>query len=338
MRVPLLLPLVVFLVLAAAGRAAPASDPVPPAASTPTDYLTYRDAWVLGLVEGITEFLPVSSTGHLIIANRALGLDDEAPLVDALGQTLWIKPPSAEDPEGEPLTLKAAADTYIVVIQVGAIAAIVFIFWPSLASILRGLAGRDPTGLPLLRNLLLAFFPVVVIGLAFDDWIDAHLFSIRTVMAALVVGAALMLAAEYWRKRRPAGHGANKGLSDLTPAEAIRIGCFQCLALWPGMSRSMVTMVGGYFCGLAPSRAAEFSFLVGLPVLGGAAVYKGWQSGGAMLALFGWGEMLVGGLVALVSAGIAVRFLVAYLQRFGLAAFAIYRVILAAALGIWMLD
>lgn len=295
--------------------------------------LTMWDAVVLGVVEGVTEFLPISSTGHLIIANRALGLDADTPLLDATGAPLWVTPPDADNPTGTPLTLKLAADTYIVVIQVGAILAVILIFWPSLQRILQGLAGRDAGGVRLLRNIALAFFPVVIVGLAVDDFIDRHLFSIPTVVAALVFGAGLMVYAERWRNQRGlSARTSTKDPADLTPTEAVRIGCVQCLALWPGMSRSMVTMIGGYFAGLAPAKAAEFSFLVGLPVLAGAAVYKALKSGPAMLALFGWSEMLVGCAVAAVSAAVSVRFLINYLQRFGLNAFAIYRVVLALAL------
>ena len=308
------------------------------AATDSTSLLSMRDAVVLGVVEGLTEFLPVSSTGHLIITNRALGLDRETPLHDQAGNPIWLETPSADNPSGTPVTLKLAADTYIVVIQVGAIAAVVFIFWSSLIGILRGLAGQNTDGLRLLRNLLLAFFPVVVVGLLFDDWIDTHLFSVATVIAALMSGALLMWLAERWRRQQTGFAFSAKEPADLTPREAVQIGLMQCLALWPGMSRSMVTMVGGYFCGLAPAKAAEFSFLVGLPVLGGAAVYKGWKAGPAMTALFGWPEMLVGGLVAAISAGLAVRFFLSYLQRFGLSAFAIYRVLLAICLALWMLD
>lgn len=320
----------------AVGAAPSSAEPLE--APAPVSRLSHRDAIVLGLVEGITEFLPISSTGHLIITNHALALDAEEPLLDASGQPLWLKPPSAEHPGGVPLTLKLAADTYIVVIQVGAIAAVVLIFWPQLMGILRGLMGRDPVGLRLLRNIALAFFPVVIFGLAIDDWIDAHLFSLTTVIAALVVGAGFMFGAERWRKGRPALLTSTKTPADLTPREAVQIGLVQCLALWPGMSRSMVTMVGGYFSGLPPAKAAEFSFLVGLPVLGGAAVYKGLQAGPAMLALFGTSEMLLGGLVAAVAAAAAVRFLVSYLQRFGLGLFVWYRVALALVLTVWMLD
>lgn len=299
--------------------------------------LSMGDALILGVVEGITEFLPISSTGHLIITNRALGLDADEPMLDSKGAVIWIDPPTTDSPEGRPLTLKLAADTYIVVIQVGAILAVVMVFWSSVASIFSGLRGNDPTGLLLLRNIALAFFPVVFVGLALDDWIDANLFSIGTVIAALVVGAILMLGAESWRKRRGLSLDAPKTPAELSVREALLVGAMQCLALWPGMSRSMVTMVGGYFGGLAPAKAAEFAFLVGVPVLGGAAVYKGMQTGPAMLALFGWTEMLVGAAAATISAALAVRFLVVWLQKFGLGAFAIYRLILAAVLAWWVI-
>ncbi len=324
-------------------RAQPADDAqsarlIEPAPIEATPGLSARDAIVLGLVEGITEFLPISSTGHLIIANRALGLDAEKPMRDERGAVIWYKAPSADHPQGVPLTLKIAADTYIVVIQVGAILAVIFLFWGQLMGICGGLLGKNASGLRLLRNLLLAFFPVVIVGLAANDWIDENLFSIGTVVVALVSGAVLMFCAERWRKRERAVGVIRKEPSELTIGQSLGIGLMQCLALWPGMSRSMVTMVGGYFAGLAPAKAAEFSFLVGLPVLGGAAVYKVWQAGSAMTAVFGWSEMLLGGAVATISAIVAVKVLVSYLGRHGLEVFAVYRLILAAILtGLFLL-
>ena len=332
------LAILVTILLQATVSSAVASNDNPAPPTERTSQLTTRDALILGVVEGITEFLPISSTGHLIITNRALGLDAETPMLDTDGSPIWVDAPSAENPAGRALTLKLAADTYIVVIQVGAILAVVMVFWNSMVSIFRGLTGNDRSGLLLLRNIALAFFPVVIVGLALDDWIDANLFSINTVIASLVVGAFLMLGAEFWRKRRGVPLDDPKTPGELTIREALQIGGMQCLALWPGMSRSMVTMVGGYFSGLAPAKAAEFAFLVGVPVLGGAAVYKGLQTGPAMLALFGWSEMLIGGAAAAVSAAVAVRFLVAWLQKFGLGAFAIYRLILAAVLAWWVLG
>jgi len=342
--------LVVLLLLGVCARAqsdtpstapASASGPLIPAtaqsvqsvvAAKPAAELSVRDAIVLGLVEGITEFLPISSTGHLIIATHGLKLEAETPLVDAQGSPLWYKAPSPKHPDGVPLTLKLAADTYIVVIQAGAILAVALLYGSQLLAMLRGLLGQNAAGVRLLRNILLAFFPVVVAGLSLNAWIDAHLFSIGAVVAALISGAVLMLAAERWRAQQKPMASSRKEPADLTAKEALSIGLMQCLALWPGMSRSMVTMVGGYFCGLSPARAAEFSFLVGLPTLAGAAVYKGAQTGPAMIAVFGWPNVLLGTVVAAVSAAVAVRFLVSYLTRHGLGVFALYRLLLAGVL------
>src|SRR5690606_19669518 len=115
-------------------------------------------------VEGVTEYLPVSSTGHLIIAARALKIDSPEPLIAPTGETLWFARPSPENPNGTPLTLKLAADTYTIVIQFGAIAAVALLYWRQILSMLRGLFGRDPAGFRLLRNLLLAFLPAAVLG------------------------------------------------------------------------------------------------------------------------------------------------------------------------------
>ena len=305
---------------------------VPAAVSQPARELSTGDALVLGLVEGITEYLPISSTGHLIIANRVLGFDSEVPLTAADGRTLWYKAPSPKNPAGEPLTLKRAADTYSIIIQFGAILAVGLLYWSQLLGICLGLLGRDPAGLRLLWNLVVAFIPAAVIGLSLSHWIDRHLFSIQVVVAAQISGAVLMIAAERWRKNH-----ATSANTELTPAElpvkrAFGIGLMQCLALWPGMSRSMTTIVGGYFAGFAPARAAEFSFLLGFVTLTAATVYKGVQSGAAMIAVFGWMHVLLGILVATVSAAAAVRFLVNYLTRHGLTVFAWYRLVFAGLL------
>jgi undecaprenyl-diphosphatase len=305
-----------------------AAEPTEPAAE-----LDASDAIVLGIVEGVTEFLPISSTGHLIIANELLGLESDKQLTTRTGEPLWYRKPSAENPAGVPLTLKLAADTYAVVIQVGAIAAVVLLYWHQFVNMVLGLFGRSSAGVRLLRNVLLAFLPVATLGFLLHRFIDRYLFSVHAVIAALVGGALLMLWAERWRRANYSGVGFSKGdPADLSPRKALGIGLAQCLALWPGTSRSMVTIVGGYLAGLSPVKAAEFSFLVGLPTLAGAAVYKGYRSGGAMIEVFGWSSVLLGGFVAAVSAAIAVKFLVTFLSRNGLAIFAYYRLILAAAL------
>ncbi len=313
-------------------------DPTAPAApaTTAAAELSAIDAVILGVVEGVTEFLPISSTGHLIIATRLLHLESTQPLVGADGQPLWHRKPSAKNPKGEPLTLKLAADTYTVVIQAGAIAAVALLYWAQFMAMLRGLLGRDPAGLRLLINVLIAFVPAAGIGFLAHNWIDEHLFSVRAVIIAQVAGAFLMFYAEWWRRKAVANAAARAATNptpvELTPAKAAVIGALQCVAMWPGTSRSMMTIVGGYFVGLDPKRSAEFSFLLGFVTLSAASVYKGMKSGSAMIQVFGWPHVLLGAAVAAITAAVCVRFLVLWLTRHGLAVFAWYRLALAAAL------
>lgn len=321
---------------AAAAAADPAPVPAPVTAAKPAAELSAGDAIILGLIEGVTEFLPISSTGHLIIATHALGLESEHPLAGTDGQPLWYKKPSAKK-AGVPLTLKLAADTYTVVIQFGAIAAVVLLYWRQIASMARGAVGRDIVGLRLLVNLIVAFLPAAVIGYLFAGWIEAHLLSVGAVIAAQIAGAFFMLYAERWRRRRAAYVLGVREPADLGVGSSLKIGLMQCVAMWPGTSRSMMTIVGGYFVGLDPRRAAEFSFLLGFVTLTAATVYKSYQSGAAMIAVFGWPHVLLGCVVAAVSAAAAVRFFVSWLTRHGLAVFAVYRLVTAAAIAAWFL-
>jgi undecaprenyl-diphosphatase len=307
---------------------APATPPAAPAAE-----LSTGDALMLGLVEGVTEFLPVSSTGHLIIATHLLGLESEEPLLSRDSEPLWYKKPSQHHPRGEPLTLKLAADTYSVVIQFGAIAAVALLYWRQLASMAKGLFGRDAAGKQLLINILIAFVPAAAIGLLISR-MNLNLFSVPTVIAAQAIGAALMLFAESWRHRRAVLVKHVPEPDELTYRQAASVGLWQCLALWPGMSRSMTTIVGGYFAGLDPRRAAEFSFLLGFVTLSAATALKSYQSGAAMIQVFGWSHVLLGCVVATITAAISVRFLVNWLTRHGLVAFAIYRFAMAALLAV----
>lgn len=326
--------LILLVVLASARADAPsAAEPIEP----PTA-LSFTEATILGLVEGITEFLPISSTGHLILTARVLGLDDDTVQVDATGATIWIVPPE-DGSTGIPLTPAIAANAYVVIIQAGAIIAVVLLYWRTLMGILTGLLGRDPRGLHLLRNLIIGTLPAAILGLLLDDWIEAHLFSVPAVMIALVAGAILMMTTDRWMRRRgllaerPEGD-AMEELAGLSPLKSLFVGVMQCFALWPGTSRSMMTIVGGCFAGLRPARAAEFSFLLGLPILGGAALYKSLDTGPAMIALFGLPSVIWGCLVAAVSAALAVRWLVTYLNRHGLFVFGVYRIVLAVLIAI----
>jgi undecaprenyl-diphosphatase len=270
-------------------------------------------AIVLGVVEGITEYLPVSSTGHLIITASLLGLDRPAT--------------------------KDALDAYLVVIQGGAILAVVALYWPRIVQMARGCAGRDPAGARLARNVFLAFLPAALFAPLVSRAIKQALFSDVPVLAALAVGGVWML----WIARRP--RPGRIRLTAMPARSALGVGLFQLLALWPGTSRSMVTIGGGMLLGLDAATAAEFSFLVGLPTLGAAclhdlagdlhAVLAGRPS---LFAELGVAPTAVGIAVATMSAALAVRWLVAFLNRRGLEPFGWYRIGLAAALfaSLWL--
>ncbi len=284
--------------------------------ATNPELVSWWQAAILGLVEGITEYLPVSSTGHLIIASALMGLD-------------------------EPPAQKAAVDAFNIVIQGGAILAVLGLYRVRVAQTIRGLLGRDAAGLKLAINLIIAFLPAAVFGVLFDDAIEARLFYAGPVLGALFVGGILMIAIDRWKIRPqmkdPDAPGA-VDLMSLTWRMALFIGFMQCLAMWPGTSRSMMTIVAGVLIGLKPRQAAEFSFLLGLPTLGGACVYKlGKNLADAeanMFDLIGPMPIIVGILVATVSAAVAIRWLVGFLTKHGLTVFGIYRIILAVVLGV----
>lgn len=293
--------------------------------------LSWFDATVLGIVEGVTEYLPVSSTGHLILAAHFLDLSEDTVLLNDAGEIIYLEPPDADNPGGKPLTLKTAKDSYLIIIQFGAIAAVVLLYWGRLLGIAQGILGKNPAGLKLLRNLILAFIPAAVIGLLLEDFIDRYLFGRGPVILALLLGGFAILAVDRWHRKRTSRE-SERDLDDLTAGQSVFIGCLQCLAMWPGTSRSMMTIIGGYLVRLSPTQAAEFSFLLGLVTLSAASIYKGYKVGIPLLEAFGWWMPLLGCLVAAVSAAIAVRWMVNYLGRHGLAIFGYYRIILALVL------
>jgi undecaprenyl-diphosphatase len=279
--------------------------------------LSWFHAIVLGLVEGITEYLPVSSTGHLILTSALLGLD---------------APPQR----------KAAVDAFNIVIQGGAILAVLGLYWPRVVRMVRGVLGRDPEGRKLLGLIVLAFLPAALLGPFLDDTIDAYLFNPPAVVAALALWGVVMIGIDRWQRRRFGALDAPDDrahpyvrLDDLGWRAALFIGAMQCLAMWPGTSRSMITIVAGMLVGMRPRESAEFSFLLALPTLGGACAFKVAKdvlgSGPSLLAQLGVPSMALGIAVATVSAALAVRWLVHYLTRHGLAVFGWYRLALSAA-------
>ena len=188
---------------------------------------------VLGVVEGLTEYLPVSSTGHLILSAQFMGLSEETILSHADGQLIYLEKPSQENPSGTPLTLKAGIDAYLIIIQFGAIAAVVFLYWQRLVGILMGILGKNPDGLLLLRNLILAFIPAAILGLLLEDLIDRFLFGNGPVVLALFVGGLAILVIDRWHKKQ-VDDQKSPDLHELTPAQCLFIGGMQCIAMWPG--------------------------------------------------------------------------------------------------------
>lgn len=294
--------------------------------------LNYGDAIILGLVEGITEYLPVSSTGHLIITNALLGLDGDTQMKDKNGQPIFVE----EDGVERAYTIGEAAYAYVIVIQAGAIAAVVFLYWRTLLTIFLGFIGKDENGRKLAINLIAAFIPAAVLGLLLDDLIESALGdNTFAVAGALIVGAIVMLIVERWRHHGQKGAVPPEdgpGLADLTLGKSLMIGFCQCFAMWPGTSRSMATIVGGYLANLSPAHAAEFSFLLGLVTLTAASGYKFVSDGSNMLAALNMGPVLIGCIVAFVSAALAVKWLVGYLSKHGLGIFAWYRIAVAIAI------
>lgn len=325
--------LAISLCASSIAHASDLNTPVEPDTAPTAEGLSYTDAVILGLVEGLTEYLPVSSTGHLIIANALLGLDGDTPMMDKSGQPILV-----EDDEGNPraYTIGDAAYAYVIVIQAGAIVAVVLLYWRTILTLILGCLGKDRKGLKLAINLIVAFLPAAVLGLLLNDLIEAALGdNTFAVAGALIVGAFVMLIVERWRhhgKKGAVPPEDGPGLEQLSIGKSVMIGFFQCFAMWPGTSRSMATIVGGYIAGLSPAHAAEFSFLLGLITLSAASAYKFLTDGSEMLAALNIGPVLVGCIVAFISAALAVKWLVGYLSKHGLALFAWYRIALAIAI------
>lgn len=284
----------VFWLLLAAVAAGQGSDGQDEA----VDELSALDAVVLGTVEGLTEYLPISSTGHLTVANRVLDV----------GQT-----DATED----------AADSYIVAIQAGAIVAVLVLYRQRITRVLNGLAGRDPAGRQLGFALLVSFAPAVVLALALEDVIKGSLFGPWPVVAAWIVGGVGILA---WVRHRAGHPGTGFELEAITMRMAVLIGLAQCVALWPGVSRSLVTIIAALAVGMSLAAAVEYAFLLGLITLGAATAYEALTNGTEIIDTFGWTSVLLGVATAFVSAVIAVRWMVAYLQRRSLAVFGWYRI------------
>ncbi|HEX4591365.1 MAG TPA: undecaprenyl-diphosphate phosphatase [Gemmataceae bacterium] len=264
--------------------------------------MDWWEAAIIGVVEGLTEYLPVSSTAHILLTQRALGIP-QTP----------------------------AADAYAVCVQAGAILAVLGIFQDRVRQMVRGLFGLDPKGLRLAINIVIAFLPAAVLGKLFAETIKTHLFHLKPICWAWFIGGLVILAYAYATRNR---HGAGKGIFELSMTGAITIGLMQCLGMIPGTSRSLVTILGGLFVGLSMEAALEFSFLLGLVTLTAATVHDGYKYGSAMYAAYDVPTMAIGFVAASLAAGAAVAWMLHYLRRHGLAIFGYYRIALAAVVAI----
>jgi len=284
-------------------------------------------AFILGIIEGITEYLPVSSTGHLLVAQYFMGIGTSGP------------------------ESKAAADTFAVCIQGGAILAVLGLYSKRVLQMIRGVLGQDAEGLRLALAIIAGFLPAAVLGLLFNRWIEAKLFGMWPIITAWILGGIGILVVVAWQKRRPKLANA-KELSEMTLKMAFIIGLMQCVAMCPGTSRSLMTIAGGLLVGLSIRAAVEFSFLLGVLTLTAATAKKAVENvegldpmydtlfGGTKLMLNTYEAlpMIVGLVAAAVSAAISVKWLVNYLQSHGLSIFGWYRIAIGLIVGSLILS
>jgi undecaprenyl-diphosphatase len=261
-------------------------------------------AIILGIVEGVTEFLPVSSTGHLILATELLGFDANK----------WA--------------------AFNVIIQLGAILAIVVLYWRTFWAVLEGLFANQPMSWRFVRNILLGFVPSAILGFLLINNIEALLGNGMVVAVALILGGFAILAIERWVKP-----GEIVGIAEMPLGRVVGIGFIQCLAMIPGVSRSGATILGGLSLGVERRTAAEFSFFLAIPTMLGATVLELAKHHDALLAGasgVGFGTVAVGFVVSFVVAIFVVKAFVHYISRHGFAPFAWYRIVVGAAALAWL--
>ena len=261
-------------------------------------------AILLGIVEGLTEFVPVSSTGHLILASELFGYD------------------------------AATWSMFNVVIQLGAILAVVVQYWKTFWDAGIGILKLETQGLRFARNILVAFIPSAVLGLLLKDYIDVMLGTPEIVGWALIVGGIAILAIE-----KAAKPGPDSGVADLPLKQIIGIGLAQCLSMIPGVSRSGATIMGALAMGVGRKTAAEFSFFLAVPTMVGASTLEladNWDHFPAGNTGVGWDEIAIGFVVSFVVALAVIRAFVAYVSRHGFAPFAWYRIVVGAAAVAWL--
>jgi len=258
------------------------------------DLILLLKAAVMGIVEGVTEFLPVSSTGHLILAGSLIGFTDD--------------------------TVKSAK-LFEIVIQAGAIVAVMIVYWQRLREALAGLSGADARQRRFVLNVLIGFLPAAILGVLFSKAIKAHLFTPAVVATTFILGGFVIL----WAERRQASAVRIQTVDELTPLDALKVGLAQSFALVPGTSRSGATIIGGMLFGLSRKAATDFSFFLAIPTLIGASVYSLWKER-ATLSAADAPLLAVGTLVSFAVAWVVVRWLLRYIATHSFVPFAWYRI------------
>jgi undecaprenyl-diphosphatase len=254
------------------------------------DIVLLVKAAIMGIVEGLTEFLPISSTGHLILAGALLGFDD------------------------------AKAKVFDIAIQTGAIFAVILVYWQKISTTVVALP-RQAKARRFALNVFLGFLPAVVLGLAIGSAVKAHLFTPVVVATTFIIGGFIIL----WAEKRPPGSVRVENVDDMTPMDALKVGLVQCLAMVPGTSRSGATIIGGMLLGLSRRAATDFSFFVGIPTLVGAGAYSLFKA----RSLLSWADapmFLVGLVFSFLSAWLCVRWLLRYISSHDFVPFAYYRI------------
>ncbi|MFP5111034.1 undecaprenyl-diphosphate phosphatase [Bacillaceae bacterium C204] len=271
------------------------------------DLLMIIKAIILGLVEGLTEFAPVSSTGHMII------VDD-----------MWL--------QSEKFLTQHGANTFKVVIQLGSILAVVVTFKDRFIDLLglgrfRKHATTAGHGRLKLSQVIVGLIPAGVLGVLFNDYIDDHLFSTATVLIGLVIGAVLMILADIFGPKLP----KVQTVDQITYKQALTVGLFQCFSLWPGFSRSGSTISGGVLMGMSHRAAADFTFIMAVPIMAGASflsLLKNWE----YMTLDAMPIFIAGFISAFIFALLSIRFFLKLINKIRLLPFAIYRILLALIL------
>ena len=257
------------------------------------DIVLLLKAALMGVVEGLTEFLPISSTGHLILAGALLGFDDEK------------------------------AKVFDIAIQTGAIFAVILVYWQKIRSTLIALP-TEKQAQAFALNVLIAFVPAVVLGLLFGKAIKANLFTPVVVASTFILGGFIILWAEA-RQKTTATAARIQDVDQMSPMDALKVGLIQCLAMIPGTSRSGATIIGGMFLGLSRKAATDFSFYLAIPTLIGAGAYSLYKER-ALLSMADAPMFAVGLLFSFLSAWLCIRWLLKFISTHSFVGFAYYRI------------